>query len=338
MGMMEQVVEIRKTHPEIWKLVHPRKIATPQGYTKPTINSALLSIHLDFMENPTPNKVEIDCILSAWQICKSLVPTIFVGKEFSEALVNTEPPENLVIRDLKWPYEGMVFALHDDFMWKYFRRAVPFLRVVTHPTGKQIAPTNVRRVYPHAHQFGISEQSFDKNAFIVTATVMFGDKPVDYSASFPDNESLGNMMNDQEYQEFTADPDTMKTLGLIEANIGRDEDLLLLKKIIALAAHLLLAMNAVPEQVEPPTIVWPLKDKIRCKTPERDWVWNPHFLGRQYRWQRERVDGGGTHASPRLHPRMGHWRHQPFGPGRTQKKVIWIKPMLIGAKIEEAHA
>jgi hypothetical protein len=42
-------------------------------------------------------------------------------------------------------------------------------------------------------------------------------------------------------------------------------------------------------------------------------------------------DGGLTHSrSPRTHWRRGHFRHQSFGPGRTQSKLRWIQPMLIG--------
>jgi hypothetical protein len=300
------------------------------------INSALMSVHLDFMDAPHPNKVEIDTILSSWQICKALVPTYFVGKEFSEALVNTTPPENLVISELQWPHEGMVFALHEDFQWSYFKRCVPFLRVATHPTGKQPAPLLVKRVYPRAPDFGISEEKYGENCFIVTATVMFGDKPVDYSASFPDTESVGRMMNDQQYQNFCVDPISAREMEIIAAT-NTMEDMELLKKIIALAAHLLLAMNAVPEHIEKPVIIWPEREKVRRKHAEREWVWTPHFLGRHYRWEQERVSLGGTHASPRMHPRVGHWRHQPHGPGRTQKKLLWIKPMLVGAKPKDKN-
>ncbi len=38
------------------------------------------------------------------------------------------------------------------------------------------------------------------------------------------------------------------------------------------------------------------------------------------------MEGGGTHASPRLHLRRGHWRHYKSG------KKRWIKPMWVGDK------
>lgn len=335
-SMLIESRNMLQRYPDKWGLVYPRKYSTPKGYINTSLNSGLMAIHLEFMYARQINKVEIDCILSTWSICKSLVPTFFVGKEFAEALVCTEPPSNLVIRDLQWPFDGMVFVLHEDFVRKYFNAAVPYIRVARHPTGKQKAPVCVQKLYPMCPEFGISETSFDQMCFIVTATVMVGDKPIDYSASFPDSESVGAMMEDNAYQNFCVDQETAMELGYTEPN-STEDDLNLLKKIISLAAHLLLAMNAVPEQIDNPSVQWPHREKLQRTTPEKDWVWHPRFIGREYRWQRERVDGGGTHASPRLHPRRGHWRHQPHGPGRKEKKVIWIKPMLIGAKTERTE-
>lgn len=39
----------------------------------------------------------------------------------------------------------------------------------------------------------------------------------------------------------------------------------------------------------------------------------------------------GTHASPRLHWRRGHFRNQAYGVKHSERKVIWIEPTLIGA-------
>ncbi len=36
--------------------------------------------------------------------------------------------------------------------------------------------------------------------------------------------------------------------------------------------------------------------------------------------------------SPRTHWRRGHWRQQPYGPGRTLRRAKFIKPLLIRAK------
>jgi hypothetical protein len=33
-----------------------------------------------------------------------------------------------------------------------------------------------------------------------------------------------------------------------------------------------------------------------------------------------------------MHWRRGHIRNQPFGMGRTQRRLLWIEPMLVGVK------
>ena len=71
--------------------------------------------------------------------------------------------------------------------------------------------------------------------------------------------------------------------------------------------------------------------------------WSPNVIGAKYKFKREVptiVDGKfvtgqratGTHASPRLHWRRGHYRNQAFGHQRKERKTIWIEPCLIGAE------
>jgi hypothetical protein len=36
-------------------------------------------------------------------------------------------------------------------------------------------------------------------------------------------------------------------------------------------------------------------------------------------------DGASTHASPYAHPRSGHWKMQPCGKGRTERKRIYVE-------------
>jgi len=44
-----------------------------------------------------------------------------------------------------------------------------------------------------------------------------------------------------------------------------------------------------------------------------------------------RTDGEGTHASPKPHWRKGHYRHQACGPQLTERKLIFVKPVLVMA-------
>lgn len=57
---------------------------------------------------------------------------------------------------------------------------------------------------------------------------------------------------------------------------------------------------------------------------------DPRWLGRFYKSQRTRHSKGGSHASPVLHWRAGHWRQQPVGEGRRHRKTIWVEPTVVG--------
>jgi len=48
------------------------------------------------------------------------------------------------------------------------------------------------------------------------------------------------------------------------------------------------------------------------------------------------ADSTGEGRSRRAHWRRGHWRNQPFGKGRRQRRLQWIRPMLVNRGNEPA--
>ena len=110
------------------------------------------------------------------------------------------------------------------------------------------------------------------------------------------------------------------------------EDIVICNKIFSIAVWMLLAMEAEPEHISPCELIRP--EKIKRGRVVKEELWSPNFVGRSYVWDRE--PQGGTHASPRMHRRRGHWTHQPFGPGRTQRKLIRIAPCWVNMKKEES--
>lgn len=67
------------------------------------------------------------------------------------------------------------------------------------------------------------------------------------------------------------------------------------------------------------------------KTDLRDW-WTPWIVGADY-VRSGKHPAGGTHASPSMHWRAGHWRNQAIGPRDEERhKLIWIEPVLVGGK------
>ncbi|ASC70292.1 hypothetical protein XM38_012290 [Halomicronema hongdechloris C2206] len=62
--------------------------------------------------------------------------------------------------------------------------------------------------------------------------------------------------------------------------------------------------------------------------------WQPRVISMpksELRSPREGKRAGGG-SGKREHWRRGHWRNQPVGAGRRSRRLIWIKPMIIGAE------
>jgi hypothetical protein len=41
---------------------------------------------------------------------------------------------------------------------------------------------------------------------------------------------------------------------------------------------------------------------------------------------------GGTHRTPKPHWRRGHWKRQPFGVGRSQRRLVFVKPVFVNLR------
>jgi hypothetical protein len=68
-----------------------------------------------------------------------------------------------------------------------------------------------------------------------------------------------------------------------------------------------------------------------AKLKNHDSLRSPRWIGRNFK-RIKRLPQGGTHASPSLHWRRGHWRNQPYGKGLKERRLIMLPPVLVGGK------
>lgn len=66
----------------------------------------------------------------------------------------------------------------------------------------------------------------------------------------------------------------------------------------------------------------------------------PIWIGKDYKRKEEisiqsPKNSTGTHTSPRYHTRRGHWKHQPCGEKRLERKLIWIEPTDVNLHLKE---
>lgn len=79
------------------------------------------------------------------------------------------------------------------------------------------------------------------------------------------------------------------------------------------------------------------KEKARARSKLSALGYVPvHICGKRIAEQRESLNMAAPSAgSMATHWRRGHWRNQAHGQGRSLRKLIWMMPMLVGAKDKE---
>lgn len=100
-----------------------------------------------------------------------------------------------------------------------------------------------------------------------------------------------------------------------------------LRQIKRFVFNALLFTGQMPVEYEPGEVIRPLREKggrIRSE------IRKARFLGKELYRPQTRTDAGHSHepTGRKLpgHWRAGHWKRQPFGPGRSQRRLQWIQP------------
>jgi hypothetical protein len=90
-----------------------------------------------------------------------------------------------------------------------------------------------------------------------------------------------------------------------------------------LTFKVLLAMNARPELISKGV-------NTGKKLKHGKSVWTPNFIGNNYKVETKNSNQESSY-SVRLHWTRGHFRQQPYGKDRLERKTIWIEPFISGS-------
>jgi len=112
----------------------------------------------------------------------------------------------------------------------------------------------------------------------------------------------------------------------LDAPLGAQDEAFL-EELGVIVFGTLLALTAKPELLTPAQLVKRIPARKAESAKE---FWTPNLIGKHYQ-VRSALPAKGTHASPRMHWRRGHFRNQPCGPGLSERKTKWLEPMLINA-------
>jgi hypothetical protein len=151
---------------------------------------------------------------------------------------------------------------------------------------------------------------------------------IDYTINGADSPYVGTQNLDEIY------PD--RPPSIFDSQLSDDEKKFTLS-ILTLVFRLLLALEARPQLIT-------YGERLGTHKKNRNLeLWTPNIVGATYvtrRYDAPSARGDGT-GTVRLHWRMGHYRRQAFGHrpavGPMQHRTIWIDPVLVGEREEDAQ-
>ena len=327
-----------------YQAVYPRRILPPTGFPNPRNYSATIfgqlmagfSSGLDLLPHSA-------AMLSSLALIEHRVPTYFVRSEFAQAVAQTSLPDDGKFSEIRWPLDAMLFVLPLEFALKYFGFRCPFIAITRNHPGTY--PDDYRHLPPCEQPLsGLQKVRNEVDRLIIAYTVYSADPntvPADYSGVYNMSMSfsqIGSMpMQDASYLDEQNSPldSQFKISGPDIPATDSEAEQVFGKKVQTFAIKLMLAMTARPELLANGELARAAGTK-KGGRPVAD-LWHPNLIGWKYRAGRQTDNGGqtGTHASPRLHWRMGHLRKQPHGPKpwteHTPKRLLWIEPVLVNA-------
>lgn len=315
MVTFEQLRKYVASGPNVLSALAPRTYKGADGWCSPQVPAVFFGGECASAISSAGDVVDTTKLLvtMAGKLAACRVPTFHVGADLLDAVTRTMPPPGLQWEGLNLPHPAGVFLLPKGAIRTSDGRSWDWVAWALTKYGE---PVKVPGLWTQTIQIG-TDDGGDPFSIATASTTAGGhhDGMLVWNASM------------RQAGELAADWDTVKDFPGSIAPDYHESDVL--KRFRIIVANLFLVMESRPELVEHDG------QKVRAmkKGPARE-EWTPNWIGRTYRVQRP--DGDGTHASPRLHWRRGHYRRQACGTGRKEHKIIWLEPCLVGATADDA--
>jgi hypothetical protein len=302
-----------------WPLFYPRIYNNVGAYNPKTLSVGLYTSALcaDVDRNVSRDYATVH-YPTASMLINHAVPQYFVGKDLATCLLKTTPPDDLAFEDISWPFEAVAFHLPHGVLNHASEGTVDVVIVSLIKPGVYCVPCN-----PRYREIEILPESY--TTFVVSTFMRESEEFVSYRASIPIHKfkTVGDSLAFLTVENFTAT--SYKDDNVIIAAFKEDgalkpatiDDAEFNVELFKLGINLLLTLDYQPDLIENEVKTKTLKREPTDFRPKE--VWNPRFIGRNYRIEREYK--GGTHASPRAHWRKGHWRNVRCGPMDIDKKA-----------------
>jgi hypothetical protein len=328
----EVLAAIDRDAPNLRPLVCPKDYIAPHGYGD--LTSSMLSAYVAAVAVAGGKPAAMDTTIYAVHITHCMMiryqmPTYFVSRELCEALLRTEAPEDMLFEEIMMPMPAMRFILPEDFSVEYFGWPTPYITAAMVPAGYR-ADTPIKLF--SAPVRGVDVQN-PKTHFNATMLDWEDGYPMHYDSRAPVNYRIKDLLN--------APTELFDRNPLLDAHQDPKRDKFVVDRLTTLAVNIILGMTAEPELISRERILRPTKKA--GKTVLRRALWRPNIIGEHFRITYEKSLAPGTHRSPHVHWRNGHWRNQRHGPfvamptpEQPDRKLpqfvkrLWIKPVFVG--------
>lgn len=110
----------------VLKLSYPRKLRVPPGYFSPSfiIPAAIGSASFMKDQKPAENPTLASIFVIIQRLIEFKVPTYFADRNLCASLAATEPPEDMALSEIKWPFPAFMIMLPEQFALEYIGRKV----------------------------------------------------------------------------------------------------------------------------------------------------------------------------------------------------------------------
>ena len=325
---------LTQKYPRLSQFCQPRRILPPTGYVTPNhfyytlMANITLSADLKAQMAPHYASIGVTCRLLEFD-----VPVFFPTAEWLTAVYNTDPPLDWIIEEtVKWPLDAMLFVVPDSMAW-IDKSYVPYMSVARIIGIDPIPSWALRkkmleaRIEAVPRDFGGS----DANRISMMYSCYFNpeEPPITYTGNYKLGDTLndvlcGAMTDATEYESVIMGRGVKITSG----ELTGEEEMQLNRTLNHRLMKIMLALSAVPHMIEYGAQQRPVR--IKNDKVVKLSLWSPNIIGRNYRIKREAgYEPAGTHASPVMHWRKGHFRRQHHGHNNELIKTIWIEPVLV---------
>lgn len=311
---------------------YPRRYVEPATHYSPRVVAMLGAMSCDIASTIGPDaRQELWEMVCMGRLARARVPTWWVGADLFTALTQTTPPRHVRFEDLLWPVPAIQFIMPIAESRAIFKRNVPFLCGSMGPAREVVKlPKNK---YGREHELCLAPaQSATLGSVVLMGPGYFTedgqcDGTLSVHAPVTAGLTVGQVMTGEWPHGFD--------IGNGANYVEGDKERLDLMISVFIQLLMLLSMRGEVMQTGGDLLIGAQTmgkgaDKVVIKPS----LFAPKWVGEHYKRQRGEPKGG-THASPEMHLRSGHWRDQPIGKGRALTKNIWIKPMWINAPKED---